>query len=346
MRRQRQLFREVASTWASVEPRSAEAREALALSLYLLGDPFALDTLARARELARTPRDVQRLAGTDVWMRMQLAVPDDRRSLHRARLLADSLLSDTADAADPHMLASLAALTGRARRAVDLERRVPTVTIQSEASPFASMGRALLVSAAMGLSRDSLLAAERQLMSDIDARVPPDKRSAVRGEILGRVARVAMPVTMLRVLRTDTAITAGALLYAARAWQNGDTAAMLRELEKPLAARRLLTPADLSLDALLPEAWLLASAGKVQEATDRLDPTLGALRTMQLLMDPVQAGSFVRAMVLRADLAARAGDRRAAARWAAVVVELWSQADAPLQPLVIRMRRLAEFRTP
>ena len=90
----------------------------------------------------------------------------------------------------------------------------------------------------------------------------------------------------------------------------------------------------------------MASAGKVQEATDRLDPTLGALRTMQLLMDPVQAGSFVRAMVLRAELAARAGDRRAAARWAAVVVELWSQADAPLQPLVIRMRRLAEFRTP
>jgi hypothetical protein len=51
--------------------------------------------------------------------------------------------------------------------------------------------------------------------------------------------------------------------------------------------------------------------------------------------------TLVRGMVLRAELAAEAGDSATAKRWANDVVLLWSGADQELQPTVKRMRELA-----
>jgi hypothetical protein len=45
-------------------------------------------------------------------------------------------------------------------------------------------------------------------------------------------------------------------------------------------------------------------------------------------------------MALRAELAAAAGDRALAARWARAVITLWSDADPPLAPTLARMRQL------
>jgi hypothetical protein len=50
-------------------------------------------------------------------------------------------------------------------------------------------------------------------------------------------------------------------------------------------------------------------------------------------------------MLLRAQLADRAGDTTTARRWATAVVELWSAADnKELQDTVTRMRRLIDLR--
>jgi hypothetical protein len=49
----------------------------------------------------------------------------------------------------------------------------------------------------------------------------------------------------------------------------------------------------------------------------------------------------VRAMALRADLAAAAGDRVTATRWADGVATLWQSAEPALRPVAERMRRLA-----
>jgi hypothetical protein len=46
-------------------------------------------------------------------------------------------------------------------------------------------------------------------------------------------------------------------------------------------------------------------------------------------------------MILRARLAAAAGDRVGAAQWGAAVVALWSDADAEFRPVVDSMRALA-----
>ena len=58
-----------------------------------------------------------------------------------------------------------------------------------------------------------------------------------------------------------------------------------------------------------------------------------------LLLDHVQDAAFlVRAMALRSDLAANAGDSRTAERWGTAVSELWAGADAPLASVVARMK--------
>jgi hypothetical protein len=57
--------------------------------------------------------------------------------------------------------------------------------------------------------------------------------------------------------------------------------------------------------------------------------------------DPTEAAGLVRAMALRAELAARAGDRSTARQWAEPVTILWLDADPELRPVVDRMRALA-----
>src|SRR5207247_2219870 len=56
-RHERELFLEVATAWVTAFPRSADALEALAIALEMLGNPAALDTLRRASALATTPAD-------------------------------------------------------------------------------------------------------------------------------------------------------------------------------------------------------------------------------------------------------------------------------------------------
>ena len=109
-----------------------------------------------------------------------------------------------------------------------------------------------------------------------------------------------------------------------------------------VGTRRLLPPADVTLDALYPEAQLLAMLGDPQSAIAWLDPTLAALSSADpyAFADPVRAASLVRAMVLRADLADHAGDHSAARTWAGAVGVLWSNSDPFLRSVTRRMQAL------
>jgi hypothetical protein len=53
------------------------------------------------------------------------------------------------------------------------------------------------------------------------------------------------------------------------------------------------------------------------------------------------AASYMRAMVIAAELGHALGNRDAARRWASAVVTLWRNADAELQPTVERLRKIA-----
>ena len=78
-------------------------------------------------------------------------------------------------------------------------------------------------------------------------------------------------------------------------------------------------------------------------AIAQLDRSLGALPGLSpsALQEAGSAAAIVRAMILRADLAAKTGDLETARKWATSVAILWSNADGGLQPEVASMRHLA-----
>jgi Tfp pilus assembly protein PilF len=97
------------------------------------------------------------------------------------------------------------------------------------------------------------------------------------------------------------------------------------------------------IETTLQEALLELRAGDTTAAATRLTEALSAMPTLglDLLSRMPQAGSLVRAMMLRARLAARAGDAAAARTWAAGAATLWGAADPGLRADLEEMRRLA-----
>ncbi len=344
VRRQRERFNQIATAWVTAFPQSPDALEALAISLEMLGAPSALDTLRRARALATSPEDRARVAGAEVWMRVRLAIPSDIEGLLVARALADSVVHryPPASAPEPLMLASLAALTGRAQHAAAYGRNPAVAAEWRIPAPLALTAFPLLAFAALGGPTDSLRALEQRVDSAIRDALLPSSRQEARHTWLARPATLALPEYRFRTLPLLLG-SGDYLLDAQWAFLRGDTAAVRQMFVDLRAARRNFLPSDLTIDALYPEAWLLGAVGEPEAAIGWLEPTFATLPATapEVFADPARAGALVRAMVLLANLAEGVGDRASAQRWARAVVAMWSDADPFLQPLVGRMRRLA-----
>jgi hypothetical protein len=127
---------------------------------------------------------------------------------------------------------------------------------------------------------------------------------------------------------------------------NHDAAAVRKAFERGRAMRRIALPGDIALDHVFHETWVLLQVGDTATARDYLDRTLAALSALRTTVsrEPLQAGALVRAMALRAELAAAAGDRTTARRWAEPVTILWRDSDPELRPIVERMRRIVASR--
>lgn len=126
-----------------------------------------------------------------------------------------------------------------------------------------------------------------------------------------------------------------------------DNRAVVRAIfDTLMAGRHLDRPGDVAIEFTVTEAWALASVGDTALAMAHLDRSLTALPTLgHYLLDlPAQSAGLVRAMGLRAELAARTGDHAIARRWATAVSTLWAGADRELQPYVAAMRRIAAGR--
>src|SRR5436309_5047493 len=151
-RHQRELFLEVATAWVTAFPRSADALEALAIALEMLGNPAALDTLRRASALATTPGERVRIGAGEVWMLVKFSVPADVAGLRAARALADSVLRayPPPKAPEPLLLATLAALTGHAELAAAYGREPPAATEWIVPAPLAQTALPLVLLASLG----------------------------------------------------------------------------------------------------------------------------------------------------------------------------------------------------
>jgi hypothetical protein len=315
----------------------------VALALWSLGNPAAIDSIRVTRASADTARDRVRLGLSHVLMILLRGVPDPDQ-VRAARLIADSALalSTAGPDIDPWDVATLAALTGRAGLAARFARLASPQTAWTLPPALGGDALAFLVYGALGGPPDSLTALEARVSDGISIGVSADARPAARREWLGRPLALVAPDTPSRSL-DQLAGTGDYLLDAEAAALHGDTATLLRLLRGAASSRAVMAPSDLTFEGVFPEAKLLAQLGNSREALGRLDPILSDLRhfSLQVVSQPLGAGLLVRAMAFRADLAASLGDSATARHWGGVVGTLWSQADPFLEPLVRRMQRYA-----
>ncbi len=354
--RNRRLLRDVTLRWVHAFRDSAGAYEALGLVLETMGElgeagapeQSALLSVRRARMLAREPREQLRLGVAET----RLAVKAGHFA--RARTLADSILHahQTPDTVEALQIAGLAGLTGRAHLTARLMAGGRDSTFKSVSGiqsikplTLASTGLALWGYAALGAPRDSITALARRVDSLIQIWVAPAQRIVQSDAILDIPRMWAFPLLGTRAISPDR--PEYGYLQLLRDLEASDTTAIRARLAQLRTLRVGMRPGDLAIARTYGEATVLLGIGDTTAATQLLDHSLGATATLGtwLLHDVQDAAALVRAMVLRAHLADRAGDNTTARRWATAVVELWGAADnKELQDEVARMRRLVDQR--
>ncbi|MDB4912531.1 MAG: protein kinase, partial [Gemmatimonadetes bacterium] len=339
---QRRRFLSEAAQRVAFAPRSSDALELLGEALELAGDVAAIDTTRRARNLATDSSHSLRLAIHEVWLRVKFAMPGNLRELTATRIFAESLLARKTprSIADAAALASLAAMVGDATKAASLaERSAGTADITDAISrEVEGTAYSLLAYAVAGGPADSLRELQQRLRSAISNGVVVQRQAQVREMYLLRAAGLAYPAIGAAALRAiDT--TADVLLLAEAAHARGDRAEVRRIIAGIDRTRTTMSAADVTLDALYPEAWLLAAVGDTVGAIRRIDATLDALRSVPASQfeNVVKAGALMQCMLLRAELGRANGLGNGAVKWAAAV-EALTDSRSPLG--ASRLRKL------
>ncbi|MBK5189744.1 MAG: hypothetical protein JJD97_15990, partial [Gemmatimonadaceae bacterium] len=249
--------------------------------------------------------------------------------------------------AEGDALKALAALTGQLHRATDLlHAEAPQMRYLSMNAhlmqpplPVSESAQTMLGYVSLGAPPDSIGAAKQRVEHALAGYVPESDRASVREAVLNMPLTLSYPLTPALSLQCLGG-NGDYLLDIQRAAMRHDTASVHEHLQAIARLRSLGRPGELSIYLTYQEAWLLLEVGDTANATRQLDGSLTALPALgPYVLDYVQDAAFlVRAMMLRSDLAAKAGDHKTAQRWAAAVSELWTDADAPLQGEVARMR--------
>ena len=352
----RATLREITRTWMRAFPEDAQALETHARALETLGE---LAGAAPDRSALEAIRAARRLGG-DALSQLTRAVTEVRILLKlerfvEARALGDSVLGawPGADPAVARRLAGLAALTGRIHRAAGLLAAAadgePFTTPEGVPvplpEPVAAPARALVAYAAVGAPAESLSAIERRVTALVGSWVAPARQATARRAALHLAAALAFPQMGIRDAHRGP-VGGNYLLSLQSALERGDVAAVRSGIAAVDRARGGVRAGDVTIQHVFHEAWLLVAVGDTAGAISRLDRALGAPASLGLaLVDEVpQAAGFVRAMALRADLAAAMGDQPRAVRWARGVLALWRDADPDLGVVVSRMEAISSAR--
>jgi hypothetical protein len=341
--------------WVGEFPQSADAYEALSkvqeasgeLSNDRPGVPSALSAVQTAEHLSGDDDSRARRVVREIRLRLK------SNEFERARDLADSLLAARANGvAQSPDLSGLAALTGKLSLT---ERLLPPTSIlsgsvdRSATTPnnaVMSRAAALFVRAALGSCSEDMERIAASVDSLVESYVAQSQQPSVRGAITEQAWSMAVPCRATFALRIKSPVDR--LVRMQQAFARGQLSLLRAQFDTLARLRENDRAGDVSPDVTYQEAWLLAAVGDTTAAIRKLDLSLGALPTMRnTLLDYVaQAGGLVRAMILRADLAQAKHDTLAAKKWAGAASILWAGADAPLQPVVHRMRAIVAGEMP
>ena len=341
----RRQLREVAETWVQAFPTSATAHEALGGALEAAGD---------ARGASRAFRTALSLA-SDRAVRIRLAADNVRLMVKngewdQARDLAESTLADAGTSVstdDAWYLAGLAALTGRVERTrelMEIRGDDSTRTFFSRGQPLVVPAR--LARAALGAlayasfpgTRDSLRSVMRRAEEIVDASISAARRDEIRRVVLSLPTTFGFwelgPAAAVRVQSPM------GLHRMHRAFARGDVAGVRAIADSAHARRESQQMSGSLIDFEYHEALVLLAIGDTATATRRLDGALAGLAnaSQMVLTDVHRAAAIPSTLLLRARLAARAGDRPTAERWARGAVGLWRGADGGLQQSLDEVR--------
>jgi tetratricopeptide (TPR) repeat protein len=337
----RRLLSVVVTRWVDAFPRSAQAHSALARVLELRGQLVnertsqrsALSEIGEALRLEVDPTLRLRDALNQIRLELKLA------HFGHARALSDSILAANPDpdSSSAWYLACASALVGRAHRTAELFARTASDTSfrslgagTPEAPPQATVAALrLLAYASLGAPVESLAAIEQQVDTALRRYAEPEERERVRHELQDNSGLLGFPARGLR----PAARPSGTDWLSVSDWllARGDTAAARAELKQAQREQTAFGPSSLIPEFVYLQAWLSVAVQDTAGAEWLLDlllNNLAAAPTM-LIGEPQQAGTLVRAMALRAQVAWRRHDRAAARQWAARVDTLWSQSDLP-----------------
>jgi hypothetical protein len=351
--RNRDALQAITRGWVRAFPNDAEALEAHATVLETMGlirragpdERSALAMIVHARRVAPSGDQALHLAVMELRLLLKL------EESATARILADSLLDAFGDSAPPSVagpLARVAVLTGHVfqgakllpRSEVEDSLRTSTGLLLYAPPPVLEGSLALLVYSAAGGPVDSIKAIQERIELGVRRLVESKRREVVLQAALDLPTALTFPLIGAGPVHRRYA---GGLWPMDLQWSlmHGDTSVVRASLAGVLQQARD-GPGDVTIDFAYQFAELALAIGDSATALELIGAPLDALQASgtDLLEFVAETGGFVRAMALRAELAARTGDQGTAREWASAVVTLWSNADAPLQPVVERMRAL------
>ena len=352
LERNRRILVEVASAWADAFPQEPRAHRALAHAFEVSGKiaPTMGEARSALTELASAQR-VERLAEErprDAVDLVRLYVKAGE--FDAARRAGDSLLRATARPAPG--VAGVAILLGRPALATRLLAVEDTFYLPGSADnepltiplKVAQTGLVLLTYATVAAPRESIATYERAV-EGLVAQSPGPSQAAMRSALLDVPAELVFETMGLRAAHRATPPGPRWLMAMQWALAHGDTARVRAGVDTLLRERGPDPPADeQSIESVYLTARLLLALGDTAGAARYMDGTLETLSRAYsaLLAYLPMAGTLVRMMALRAELAAERRETRIALRWARAVVALWSGAEPALQPTVERMRRIVQ----
>jgi tRNA A-37 threonylcarbamoyl transferase component Bud32/tetratricopeptide (TPR) repeat protein len=318
--RLREAFFGIAARWSAAFPRSPEAKEALAISLEMQGEPAAIDSLRAAERLADGALRLQ-LTAERVLISAKLAIPGDTLALRRALYLADSLLhgQERADASTARVLAPLAALLGRCAATMDLLKRSTTPLDARIPLSVSLIADASALLAAKAMNCPPGMSSIEAVADRIRQSVPEAERRNAEYALLGEAAALDVTIDttwLLRLGRTDFVLAANLEVRRGHHREARDIVAA-RE-----PARRTAAPGTYGTNAALPVARVYLAAGDTLSAARVLDDALAdaknraPIAAIQPNLNVAWIGTLQQAAMLRSKLPI--GSLETRAKWASV----------------------------
>lgn len=342
---QKRVFNDIAAAWRTADPSDSHALEAVSYALELVGDPRALDTLRLARSVSTDRERTLKLAAEEALLAFKIGIPSNRRLIHNARILADSVLRGVSmeNTSEPELMGALAALVGRPSFAAGIAHNDTYLALRGVPVPEGESVVRLLVFTAFGMPLDSVTAAQREVQ-DVMARSPRmDVKSKIENDWLVRVSELAFALDPRLTVHSGRQETAR-LLRAQLAVRRRDFLEARRNIDEIKVIRAPVPAEDWTIDAVLPEAAILKYIGDRRAAAEWLDRSLNALAFAPhgSWADPVRAGALMRAILMRAELARDLGDMSTADKWARVLTVSWSGIEPDCRSVLKHVRTLLQ----